>query len=138
MPVRVGINGFGRIGRLSLRTIIERHGGDIEVVALNDLTDVGTNAYLFQYDTCYGNFDGQVTHDEDSIQVGGYDVKVFKEPDPANIDWNSVGCDIVIESTGRFTDANAAKAHLGGSVKKVIISAPGKNEDVTLVLGVND
>jgi len=138
MPVRVGINGFGRIGRLSLRTILERHRDDIEVVALNDLTDVGTNAYLLRYDTVYGNFAGDVTFDDDSIQAGGYDIKVFKEPDPANIAWDSVGCDIVVESTGRFTDANAAKAHLGGSVKKVIISAPAKNEDVTIVLGVND
>jgi len=145
MAVRVGINGFGRIGRLSLRTIIERHGKDIEVVALNDLTDVGTNAYLFQRDTCYfqrdtcyGNYNGSVSYDNDSVQVGGYDIKVFKEPDPAKIPWADAGVDIVVESTGRYTDANLAKAHLGGSVKKVVISAPAKNEDVTLVLGVND
>lgn len=138
MAVRVGINGFGRIGRLSLRTILERAKGEIEVVALNDLTDVGTNAYLLRHDTVYGNFGGSVSYDDDSIQVAGMDIKVFKQADPAAIDWNSCGVDIVIESTGRFTDANAAKAHLGGSVKKVLISAPAKNEDVTVVLGVNE
>ncbi|MBS1715687.1 MAG: type I glyceraldehyde-3-phosphate dehydrogenase [Armatimonadetes bacterium] len=138
MAVRVGINGFGRIGRLSLRTIIERHKGNIEVVGLNDLTDVATNAHLFRWDTVYGPYSGDVKHDDDSIQVAGYDIKVFKETDPGNIPWDSVGADIVVESTGRFTDANLAKAHLGGSVKKVLISAPAKNEDVTVVLGVND
>jgi len=138
MAVRVGINGFGRIGRLSLRTIIERHKGDIEVVGLNDLTDVATNAHLFRWDTVYGPYSGDVRHDEDSIQVAGYDIKVFKETEPGKIPWDSVGADIVVESTGRFTDANLAKAHLGGSVKKVLISAPAKNEDVTVVLGVNE
>lgn len=138
MAVRVGINGFGRIGRLSLRTILERAKGEIEVVALNDLTDVGTNAYLLRHDTVYGNFGGSVSYDDDSIQVAGMDIKVFKEADPAAIDWSACGVDIVIESTGRFTDANAAKAHLKGSVKKVLISAPAKNEDVTVVLGVNE
>ena len=138
MPVRVGINGFGRIGRLSLRTIIERHGQDVQVVALNDLTDVATNAHLFRWDTVYGPYTGDVTHDEDSIQVAGQDIKVFKQTEPGKIDWDSVGAQIVIESTGRFTDATLAKDHLGGSVKKVLISAPAKNEDVTVVLGVND
>jgi glyceraldehyde 3-phosphate dehydrogenase len=138
MSVRVGINGFGRIGRLSLRTIIERHKGDIEVVALNDLTDVATNAHLFRWDTVYGPYTGAVTHDEDSIQVAGYDIKVFKETEPGKIDWASTGAEIVIESTGRFTDATVAKDHLGGTVKKVLISAPAKNEDVTVVLGVNE
>lgn len=138
MSIRVGINGFGRIGRLSLRTILERHPGEIEVVAINDLTSVGTNAYLFRHDSVYGNFAGEVGHDEDSFQVAGHDIKVFKEKDPAAIPWESAGVDLVIESTGFFTDANLAKAHLKGSVKKVIISAPAKNEDVTIVLGVND
>ena len=138
MAIRVGINGFGRIGRLSLRTILQRHKSDIEVVALNDLTDVGTNAHLLRWDTVYGPFDGDVTHDDDSIQAGGYDIKVFKERDPGSIPWDSLGVDLVIESTGLFTDANLAKAHLSKGVKKVLISAPAKNEDVTIVLGVND
>ncbi len=138
MAIRVGINGFGRIGRLSLRAIVERQRENIEVVAVNDLTDVGTNAYLFRYDTVYGPYHGDVTHDDDSIQVAGYDIKVFKETEPAKIPWDTVGCDLVIESTGRFTDANLAKGHRERGVKKVVISAPGKNEDVTIVLGVND
>ncbi|MBS1724044.1 MAG: type I glyceraldehyde-3-phosphate dehydrogenase [Armatimonadetes bacterium] len=138
MAIRVGINGFGRIGRLSLRTIIQRHRSDIEVVALNDLTDVSTNAHLFRWDTVYGPFQGNVSHDEDSIQVDGYDIKVFKERDPGAIPWDSQGVDLVIESTGLFTDANLSKAHMNHGVKKVVISAPAKNEDVTIVLGVND
>jgi len=135
---RIGINGFGRIGRLSLRTLLARYKGQHEVVAVNDLTDTLTNAHLFKYDTVYGPFAGTVAHTEDSITVDGSTIKVFKETGPANIPWESLGVDLVIESTGRFTDANLAKAHLGGSVKKVIISAPAKNEDVTIVLGVND
>jgi glyceraldehyde 3-phosphate dehydrogenase len=138
MATKVGINGFGRIGRLSLRAILERHSDDIEVVAVNDLTDPSTNAFLFKYDTVYGNYSGEVSSDEDEIIFGGRKIKVFKETDPAKIDWSSAGAEIVIESTGRFTDANAAKGHLQGTVKKVVISAPAKNEDVTLVLGVND
>ncbi len=138
MAVKVGINGFGRIGRLSLRTIIERHKGNIEVVAVNDLTDVATNAYLFKWDSVYGPFKGEVSHDEDSISVAGYDIKVFKETDPGKIPWDTAGVDIVIESTGRFNDAEKARAHLDKGVKKVLISAPAKNEDVTIVMGVND
>lgn len=138
MATRVGINGFGRIGRLSLRAILERHPQDIEVVAVNDLTDPKTNGYLLKHDSTYGDFPHDVKSDEDEILFGSSRIRVFKETDPGKIDWNSVGADIVIESTGRFTDANAAKAHLGGSVKKVVISAPAKNEDVTIVLGVND
>lgn len=138
MATKVGINGFGRIGRLSLRTILERHPDAIEVVAINDLTDSVTNAHLFKYDSTYGPFKGTVEHDSDEILFDGKRIKVFAETEPGNIDWNSLGVEIVIESTGRFTDANAAKAHLGGSVKKVVISAPAKNEDVTIVLGVND
>ena len=138
MAIRVGINGFGRIGRLSLRTIIERHNKNIEVVALNDLTDVSTNTHLFRWDTCYGPFASTVNHDDDSMQVGGYDIKVFKERDPGAIPWDSQGVDLVIESTGLFTDATIAKNHMNHGVKKVVISAPAKNEDVTIVLGVND
>ena len=138
MAVKVGINGFGRIGRLSLRTLLSRYPGEIDVVAINDLTDTGTNAHLFKYDTCYGPFDGTVSHTDDSITVNGDTFKVFSERDPANIPWGNLGVDIVIESTGFFTDANKAAAHKDAGAKKVIISAPAKNEDVTLVLGVND
>ena len=138
MATKVGINGFGRIGRLSLRTILERHPDAIEVVAINDLTDSATNAHLFKYDSTYGPYKGTVEHDSDEILFDGKRIKVFAETEPGKIDWNSLGVEIVIESTGRFTDANAANAHLGGSVKKVVISAPAKNEDVTIVLGVND
>lgn len=137
MPVRIGINGFGRIGRLSLRTLIDRYPGEIDVVAINDLTDTKTNAHLFKYDTTYGPFKGEVAHDADSITVNGDRMRVFAQRDPAQIPWGEVGADIVIESTGFFTDANLAKAHLTGGAKKVIISAPAKNEDLTIVLGVN-
>ena len=138
MAVRIGINGFGRIGRLSLRAMIDRYPGKFDVVAINDLTDTKTNAHLFKYDTTYGPFKGTVDHDENSITVNGDKLKVFAETDPAKIPWGDVGADIVIESTGRFTDANFAKAHLSGGAKKVVISAPAKNEDVTIVLGVNN
>ena len=138
MATRIGINGFGRIGRLSLRTILERHPGDLEVVAVNDLADASTNAHLFKYDTVYGVFDGEVSAGDGVMNVGGHSIKVFSERDPGAIDWDSVGADIVLESTGFFTDATKAVAHKRGSVKKVVISAPAKNEDVTIVLGVND
>ena len=138
MATRIGINGFGRIGRLSLRTLVDRYAGQFDVVAINDLTDTLTNAHLFKYDTTYGPFKGTVSHDADSITVNGDRLQVFAETDPAKIPWRDVGAQIVLECTGRFTDANLAKAHLGSTVKKVIISAPAKNEDVTLVLGVND
>ncbi|MCB8931893.1 MAG: type I glyceraldehyde-3-phosphate dehydrogenase [Fimbriimonadaceae bacterium] len=138
MATRIGINGFGRIGRLTLRTMVERHKGAFDVVAINDLTDTRTNAHLFKYDTTYGPFKGTVEHDADSITVDGDRLQVFSETDPGKIHWADVGCEIVLECTGRFTDANLAKAHLGDTVKKVVISAPAKNEDVTLVLGVND
>lgn len=138
MAVKVGINGFGRIGRLSLRTLLARYPGEIDVVAINDLTDTGTNAHLFKYDTCYGIFDGAVSHTENSITVNGDTFKVFTERDPANIPWGDLGVDIVIESTGFFTDATKAVAHKNAGAKKVIISAPAKNEDITIVLGVND
>lgn len=138
MAVRIGINGFGRIGRLSLRAMIKNYPGKFDVVGINDLTDTRTNAHLFKYDTTYGPFQGTVEHDESSITVNGDKLKVFAQTDPAQIPWGDVGADIVIESTGRFTDANLAKAHLAGGAKKVVISAPAKNEDVTIVLGVND
>ncbi len=138
MAIRIGINGFGRIGRLSLRTMLSRYPGQFDVVGINDLTDTKTNAYLFKYDTTYGPFDGKVEHDDSSITVNGDKIKVFAQTDPAQIPWGDVGADIVIEATGRFTDATKAAAHRQAGAKKVIISAPAKNEDVTIVLGVND
>jgi len=138
MPVRVGINGFGRIGRLTLRTILQRHAGEVEVVAVNDLTDVQTNAHLFKYDSTYGPFAGDVTTEEKDFVVNGRKVIVFAEKDPALIPWDSEGVDIVVESTGFFTDATKAVAHREHGVKKVIISAPARNEDLTVVLGVNE
>lgn len=138
MPIRVGINGFGRIGRLSLRTILARHPEAIEVVAINDLTDTKTNAHLFKYDSTYGPFNGTVGHDVDEIHVNGKAIKVYAEREPGNIRWDELGVDVVIESTGFFTDATKAAAHRNHGVKKVIISAPAKNEDKTIVLGVND
>lgn len=138
MAVKVGINGFGRIGRLSLRTMLERFPGEIDVVAINDLTDTTTNAHLLKYDTVYGNFSGSVEHSNDSITVNGDKFQVFTERDPANIPWGDVGAEIVLESTGFFTDANLASSHISAGAKKVIISAPAKNEDVTIVLGVNE
>jgi len=138
MALRIGINGFGRIGRLTLRAILERHPGDVEVVALNDLTDTKTNSHLFKHDSTYGDFAGEVGYDEDEVHVNGKAIKVFAEKDPGAIPWDSEGVDIVLECTGLFTDATKAVAHKNHGVKKVIISAPAKNEDVTIVLGVND
>jgi glyceraldehyde 3-phosphate dehydrogenase len=138
VAVRVGINGFGRIGRLTLRTILENYPNEIEVVALNDLVDAKTNAHLFKYDSNYGVFKGEVGYEEKDIIVNGKKIVVYAEKDPANIPWGNQGVQIVIESTGLFTDAEKAKAHLRDSVKKVIITAPAKNEDVTVVLGVNE
>jgi glyceraldehyde 3-phosphate dehydrogenase len=136
MAVKVGINGFGRIGRNVVRAGL--HRSDVEFVAVNDLTDTKTLAHLLKYDSVLGTLKEEVTCDADSITVGGKKIKVFATKDPAELDWTSVGAQIVVESTGRFTDAKDACKHLRGSVKKVIISAPAKNEDVTLVLGVND
>jgi glyceraldehyde 3-phosphate dehydrogenase len=136
MAVKVGINGFGRIGRNVFRTAIGNP--DIEFVAVNDLTTPATLAHLLKYDSILGNLKNEITHGEDFIAVDGKKIKVFAERDPAKLDWASVGAQIVIESTGFFTDAEKAKAHLGKTVKKVIISAPAKNEDLTIVLGVND
>ena len=136
MGIKVGINGFGRIGRNVMRTCLG--GNDIDFVAVNDLTDTKTLAHLLKYDSVMGNLHEEVSADGDTISVEGDSFKVFSEKDPAAIDWASVGAEIVIESTGRFTNAEDAKKHLRGSVKKVIISAPAKGEDVTIVLGVND
>ena len=136
MAVKVGINGFGRIGRNVFRTALGNP--DIEFVAVNDLTTPATLAHLLQFDSILGNLKNEISAGEDSITVDGKTIKVFAERDPAKLDWASVGAEIVIESTGFFTDATKAKAHLGSSVKKVIISAPATNEDLTVVLGVND
>jgi len=136
MAIKVGINGFGRIGRSVLRTWLG--DPDIDLVAVNDLTDTKTLAHLLKYDSVMGNLEHKITAEGDRINVEGESFKVFSEKDPAAIDWESVGADVVIESTGRFTKAEDAGKHLGGSVKKVIISAPAKGEDVTIVLGVNE
>jgi len=138
MSVKVGINGFGRIGRLVFRTIKERHPNEIEVVAVNDLFDAATNAHLLKYDSNYGKYPGTVEAKDGNLLIDGQTVKVTAEKDPAAIKWKDMGIDIVIESTGFFTDANKAKVHIeSGGAKKVIISAPAKNEDITIVLGVN-
>jgi len=134
--VKVGINGFGRIGRNVFRSAIGNP--DIEFVAVNDLTTPATLAHLLKYDSILGNLPNKITHGADFIAVDGKQIKVFAERDPAKLDWSSVGAQIVIESTGFFTDAEKAKAHLGSTVKKVIISAPATNEDITVVLGVNE
>jgi len=137
MATRVGINGFGRIGRQSLKAMLERHPNDLEVVAVNDLTDTQTNAHLLKYDSTYGRFPGEVEATADSLIVNGHTVKVISQRNPAEIPWSDLGVEIVIESTGLFTDASKAAAHLQGGAKKVIISAPAKGEDLTIVLGVN-
>ena len=136
MTVRVGINGFGRIGRNFFRAVLAS-GADIEIVGVNDLTDNKTLATLLKYDSILGRLEGDVTYDDDSITYNGKSFKAWAERDPAALDWASVGADIVIESTGFFTDATKAKAHVAGGAKKVIISAPASNEDVTIVMGVN-
>ncbi|KXK15576.1 MAG: type I glyceraldehyde-3-phosphate dehydrogenase [Fimbriimonadaceae bacterium] len=138
MATRIGINGFGRIGRLTLRALNERYRGKFDVVAINDLTDTRTNAHLFKYDTTYGPYKGSVEFDEGSITVDGDRLQVFAQKDPAQIPWDQVGAEIVLECTGLFTDATKAVAHRERGVKKVIISAPAKNEDLTVVLGVNE
>jgi glyceraldehyde 3-phosphate dehydrogenase len=135
---RVGINGFGRVGRLTLRAINQRHRGQLEVVAINDLTDTKTNAHLFKWDSSYGLYLGEVKASGGSIIVDGKEIKVLAERDPANIKWQELGVKLVIESTGLFTDAEKAAAHMKGGAKKVLISAPAKNEDITIVLGVNE
>ena len=138
MSTKVGINGFGRVGRQVLKAIRDFHSDKLEVAAVNDLTDPQTNAHLFKYDSNYGRFPGRVEAEGDTIRIDGDAIKVFAVRDPAQIPWGDLGVQIVVESTGAFTDAQKAAAHRHGSVKKVIISAPAKNEDLTLVLGVND
>jgi glyceraldehyde 3-phosphate dehydrogenase len=137
MTVRVGINGFGRIGRQVLKALLDRHPDDVEVVAINDLFDTATNAHLFKYDSNYGVYPGDVEAREKSFVVDGREIQVTAERDPGAIPWKQFGVQIVIESTGLFTDANKARAHVNAGASKVIISAPAKNEDITIVLGVN-
>lgn len=138
MKTRIGINGFGRIGRLTLRAINQYQNDKLEVVAVNDLADTKTNAHLLKWDSVYGRYPGEVEAKDDAIIVDGKEIKVLAERDPGAIAWRDYGVDIVIESTGLFTDATRAAAHLQGGAKKVIISAPAKNEDATIVLGVNE
>ncbi|SFW77419.1 type I glyceraldehyde-3-phosphate dehydrogenase [Amycolatopsis australiensis] len=137
MTVRVGVNGFGRIGRNFFRAV-QASGHDIEVVAFNDLGDVATMAHLLKYDSILGRFPGEVSVSDEGIVVDGKTIKALAERDPANLPWGDLGVDVVLESTGFFTNADAAKAHIAGGAKKVIISAPAKGEDLTVVLGVND
>jgi glyceraldehyde 3-phosphate dehydrogenase len=137
MGARIGINGFGRIGRLFLKAVLERHP-DLDIVAVNDLADPKMNAHLFKHDSNYGAFKGDVSATADAIVINGRNVKVLQDRDPAKLPWKALGVDIVIESTGFFTDATKAKAHLDAGAKYVIISAPAKNEDKTIVLGVNE
>lgn len=138
MAIKVGINGFGRVGRLTLRALQQYHRGELEVAAINDLTDTKTNAHLLKWDSSYGQYPGEIKHTDDAIVVDGRPVKVLAERDPANIKWQDLGIQIVIESTGLFTDAVKAAAHMKGGAKKVLISAPAKGEDITIVLGVNE
>jgi glyceraldehyde 3-phosphate dehydrogenase len=137
VAVKIGINGFGRIGRNYLRAALAQ-GADLDIVAVNDLTDNKTLAHLLKYDSVNGPLDQDVTYDDESITVGGNTIKVFAERDPANLPWGELGVDIVIESTGRFTKAEDAKKHIAGGAKKVLISAPATGDDVTIVMGVNE
>ena len=138
MTTRIGVNGFGRIGRLVTRATMERYPEKLEVAAVNDLTDDKTNAHLFKYDTSYGVYPGQVEADNGDLRIDGRSVKVFSERDPAKIPWSEMGVDLVVESTGIFTDGERAGGHLQGGASKVIISAPATNVDLTMVMGVND
>ena len=138
MTTRIGINGFGRIGRQVTRSILERHSDELEIVAVNDLTDTETNAHLFKYDTNYGRYPGTVEASDGHVVVDGRPIKVFSERDPAKIPWGDLGVQLVIESTGFFTNAQQAAGHLEGGAKKVIISAPAKGDDLTVVMGVNE
>ena len=137
MTVRVGINGFGRIGRQSLKATLER-SPELEVVAVNDLVDTSMNALLFKHDSTYGAYDGDVRAGDRSIIIDGREIRILAEKDPATLPWGDLGVEIVLESTGIFTDAHKASAHIDAGAKKVIISAPAKNEDITIVLGVNE
>ena len=138
MATRIGINGFGRIGRQVLRAILERHPDKLEVVAVNDLGKASDNARLFKYDSTYGRYPGHVEATGDSISIDGSEIRVLAERDPANLPWSDLGVEVVVESTGFFTDAGQAGGHMEGGAKKVIISAPASGEDLTVVLGVNE
>ena len=138
MATKIGINGFGRIGRQVLKGILERHGSTLEVVALNDLTDTATNAHLFKYDSNYGRYAGEVAATATGLSIDGREIDVMSERDPGQIPWGDHGVEIVIESTGIFTNADNARGHLNHGPKKVVISAPAKGDDLTVVLGVND
>jgi glyceraldehyde 3-phosphate dehydrogenase len=138
MAIRVGINGFGRIGRQVLRASRLQEVADIEFVAVNDLTDTKTLAHLFKYDSVHRTYPGDVCAEDGSISVDGHEIRVFAEKDPAALPWKDLGVDLVLESTGRFTNADAARKHVDGGAKKVIISAPAKGEDITIVMGVNE
>jgi glyceraldehyde 3-phosphate dehydrogenase len=137
MATRVAINGFGRVGRQVLKAMLENYPDKFDVVAVNDLADAETNAHLFKYDSNYGRFPGTVEVKDGQLVINGREIKVFAEKDPANLPWKDLGVELVIESTGVFTDALKAKAHIDAGAKKVIITAPAKNEDATLVMGVN-
>lgn len=136
--IKIGINGFGRIGRNVFKALLNNYKNDIEVVAINDLTSPQTLAHLLKYDSLYGKFNGSVEANEDSIVVNDKEIKIYAERDPKNLPWNEVGAEIIIECTGFFTDGEKAKAHIEAGAKKVLISAPAKNEDITIVLGVNE
>lgn len=137
MTVRVGINGFGRIGRQSLRAMMERYPGKVQVTAINDIADLATNAHLFKHDSNYGTFPGNVQARNGELLIGEWTIRVFSEREPAAIKWSDADVDLVVESTGRFTAAEKARGHLEGGVRKVVISAPAKGEDITLNMGVN-
>ena len=138
MTARVAINGFGRIGRLGLRAMLERHKQELNVVAINDMADLATNAHLFRYDSNYGISPSRVEVGEGVLRIEGRNIAVLNQKDPSRLPWRQLNVDIVIESTGVFTDAAQVRAHLEAGAKKVIITAPAKDEDITLVLGVND
>ncbi len=138
MTSRVAINGFGRIGRLCLRSMLQRHENLLSVVAINDMADLETNAHLFQYDSTYGAFSGTLEIGEGVLRVNGWNITVLNQKDPSRLPWKNLGVDIVIESTGVFTDGLKVRSHLDAGAKKVIITAPAKNEDITVVLGVNE
>jgi glyceraldehyde 3-phosphate dehydrogenase len=138
MTTRIAINGFGRIGRQTLRAVLERHPDDLEVVAVNDLAPTATNAHLFRYDSTYGRYTGSVEEGDGEIVVDGRHVRTYSEKDPTALPWGELGIQIVVESTGVFTDAEKAHAHIDAGARKVIITAPARNEDITVVLGVNE
>jgi len=138
MAVKIGINGFGRIGRNAFKVIVDKYADQIDVVAINDLTDPATLAHLLKYDSCFGKFNGTVEAKEDAIVVNGKEIKILAERDPANLPWADLGVEIVIESTGLFTNRADAEKHIKAGAKKVVISAPAKEEDITIVMGVNE